>query len=257
MGATPRDPGGVRVLHKTLDVLETIAQSPAEVRLGGLARQIALPKATVFRILNTLEARGYLDRSEAGGYRLARKLAAFQTALPSDQALRLAALPLLDRLAGQCRETVNLGIRDAGDVLVLETVESPQAVRMSSKAGNRRSMHSTALGKVLLAGMAEKEALRLLRLKGMPRLTPHTLTTTAALLEELTRVRAQGFAIDDQENEMEGRCIAVPIRAPERGLIAALSVSGPVYRMDLERTRSFLGGLEEISEAIARAISAR
>ena len=170
-----------------------------------------LPKATVYRILSTLEGRGYLDRSADGSYRLAKKLFDLQRTVPLEQTLHRVSQPVMERLAASCKETVNLGIVDAGEVVVINTVESPQAVRMSSKIGNRRHLHSTAIGKVMLAGMPDKEVQRLLRLKGMPKLTEETLTSKAAVLEEILRVRQQGWALDNQENEIEGRCVGAPI----------------------------------------------
>ena len=161
----------------------------------------------------------------------------------------------MEQLAKSCRETVNLGILDAGEVVVIQTVESPQAVRMSSKIGNRRHLHATALGKVLLAGMTDAEVQRLIRVKGTPRLTARTIQSKAALLAEIHLVRERGFALDDQENEMEGRCIGAPIRGPEGRLVGALSISGPVFRMDLERAHGLTGKLKETCAAITKAIS--
>lgn len=252
--AVAAEPGGVRVLHKTLDILEVIKSRDAGYRLAELARAVELPKATVYRILTTLEGRGYLDRAADGSYRMAKKLFDLQRSVSIEQILSRVAQPLMERLVASSKETVNLGILDAGEVVVLNTVESPQAVRMSSKIGNRRHLHSTALGKVFLAGLPEKEFLRLIRLKGLTRLTPHTLTTIAEMKAEIERVRRQGYALDNQENEMEGRCVGAPIPGPDGRVVAALSISGPLFRMDLARARGLVAELKaccaEISEAV-------
>jgi DNA-binding IclR family transcriptional regulator len=162
----------------------------------------------------------------------------------------------MEQLVEACKETVNLGILDAGEVVVINTVESPQAVRMSSKIGNRRYLHSTAIGKVLLAGMPDKEVQRLLRLKGTPRLTDETLTSKPAVMAEIARVREQGWALDNQENEIEGRCIGVGITGPGGQVIAALSISGPQFRMDLERARALVPGLKAACAEISSLVSA-
>jgi len=245
---------GVRVLHKTLDILEEIKTADSGYRLADLARKVELPKATVYRILTTLEGRGYLDRAADGSYRMAKKLFELQRSEPLEQLLHRAAGPVMERLVASSKETVNLGILDAGEVVVINTVESPQAVRMSSKIGNRRYLHATALGKVLLSGMPEKEVARLVKLKGLPKVTGETLTTKAALTAELQKVRQQGWALDNQENEMEGRCIGAPILGPERKIVAALSISGPLFRMDLARARSLVPGLKAACEEISRAV---
>src|SRR5258706_251018 len=232
-----REAAGVRVLHKTVDILETIKDAPGGLRLSDLARAVELPKATVYRILITLEGRGFLDRGADGSYRVARKMFDLQQPFPIEQLLNREAQPLMEQLAQTCKETVNLGIIDAGEVVVINTVESPQPLRMSSKIGNRRYLHSTAIGKVMLAALSDKEAQRLIRLKGLPRLTPHTLVTKTALQIELRRVRERGYAVDNQENEMDGRCVGAPVFGPDGRAVAALSISGPVFRMDSARTR--------------------
>lgn len=248
------EPGGVRVLHKTLDILETIKATESGYRLADLSRKVDLPKATVYRILATLEGRGYLDRTSDGSYRMAKKLFDLQRTEPLEQILNRVARPLMERLAAASKETVNLGILDAGEVVVINTVESPQAVRMSSKIGNRRLLHSTALGKVLLAGKPDKEVQRLIRMKGTPRLTGQTLTTKAAVLAEVQKVRQQGWALDNQENELEGRCIGAPIMGPDGSVAAALSISGPVFRMDMSRARALVPELKAICEEISRGV---
>ncbi|MCU1233603.1 MAG: transcriptional regulator, IclR family, partial [Candidatus Solibacter sp.] len=244
MSTLHAETSGVRVLHKTLDILEKIKSTESGYKLADLARKVELPKATVYRILTTLEGRGYLDRAADGSYRMAKKLFDLQRTVPLEQTLHRVAQPVMERLVASCKETVNLGILDAGEVVVINTVESPQAVRMSSKIGNRRYLHSTAIGKVLLGGMSDKEVQRLLRLKGIPKLTEETLTAKPAVLAEIHKVRAQGWALDNQENEIEGRCIGAPIIGPDGTIVAALSISGPVFRMDIERACSLVPELK-------------
>jgi DNA-binding IclR family transcriptional regulator len=245
--SSSRQPGGVLVLHKTLDILESIKEKPGGVKLCDLARAVDMPKATVYRILATLESRGFLERVEDGGYRMARGLFDPHAPFPGEQILTRAARPRMEDLAKFTRETVNLGILDGGEVVVTDTVG------IASKAGNRRYLHTTAIGKVLLAALPEKEALRLLRVKGLPRLTPYSIVSQIDLMQELERVRRQGYAIDNQENELEGRCIGTPVVGADGRVVAALSVSGPVLRMDLNRARSLAGKLKLTCNAISVA----
>lgn len=255
MTSSPAEVSGIRVLHKTVDILEAIKQARDGLRLADLVRSVELPKATVYRILSTLETRGYLDRDTEGTYRISKKLFDLRRSTSIEQVLTETASPHLSQIAAESKETVNLGILDAGEIVVISTVESPQAVRMSSKVGNRRHLHATALGKVMLAGMPDKEVLRLIKAKGLPRLTERTLISKAALLAELHNIRKLGYAIDNQENEIEGRCVAAPITGANGKIIAALSISGPVFRMDLNRARSLAPRLKQACAAITRAIS--
>ena len=112
----------------------------------------------------------------------------------NEQTIIQSARPEMQKLVEHSKETVNLGVLDGAEVLVIETIESPLAVRMSSKIGNRRYPHSTALGKVLIAAFPEKDLLRLLRSRKMHRFTPRTICSERALIVELERVRRQGYA---------------------------------------------------------------
>jgi IclR family transcriptional regulator, KDG regulon repressor len=257
MGSATTGSSGVLVLHKTIDILEALRQAPAGLPLSEITARLRMPKATIFRILATLESRGYLDRSSSGEYRIARKLLELNGEDTSAQALIRAARAPMQKLLEACRETLNLGVLDGGEVLVIETLESPQAVRMSSKIGNRRYPHSTALGKVLLAGLPEREVLRILKMRGMPKFTDNTLTSTRSVIIELEKVRAQGFAMDNRENEEDGRCIAAPVFGAARNVVGALSISGPIPRMTLSRARGLVKQLCAACQEISSAMGAR
>jgi len=247
-----RTSGGVQVLHKSIDILEALRAEPAGLSLAAVAAKAIMPKPTAYRILATLEARSYLERTPEGHYRISRKLADAPRDANFEQRLLRAARPALERLAAASKETVNLGVLDGGEVLVIETVESQQAVRMTSKIGNRRYPHSTGLGKVLLADLPEREMLRIIRAKGMPRFTPATIVKEKDLIVELERIRAQGYALDNRENERDGRCIAAPIQDNQRKVIAALSVSGPLPRMTVTQAKRILAVLLETCKAIGQ-----
>ncbi len=248
---------GILVLHKTLDILETIREARAGLGLADLSRALSLPKPTAYRIVATLEARGYLARNQAGLYQITRKLFELERKESDEQLLTIVAQPVMERLLESCKETLNLGILDAGEVVVINTIESPQAIRMSSKIGNRRYLHSTALGKVLLSGLSDKEVLRLIRLKKLPKLTPNTLVTKQAVLGEIVLVRKQGWAMDNEENEPGGRCLGAPITGPGGRVVAALSISAPIFRMDMSRARTLIGDLSTSCREISREFTAR
>jgi DNA-binding IclR family transcriptional regulator len=253
----PKKRQGILVLHKTLDILETIHDGRSGLGLADLARALSLPKPTAYRIVATLESRGYLARNQNGHYQMTRKLFDLQPDETEEQLLLRAARPMMERLVESCRETVNLGVLDAGEVVVISTVESPQSIRMSSKVGNRRHLHSTALGKVLLSGLLAKEVQRLIRIQGLPRLTPRTIVSRQGLTAELELVRKQGYALDNEENEPDGRCLGAPIHGLDGRISGALSVSAPIFRMDMARTRSLAGELIEACRAISRNLTTR
>lgn len=249
--------GGIRVLHKAVDVLEALRGEASGLALTDLARSVGMPKPTVYRIVATLRSRGYVEDGAAGMYRISRKLLQPLREESPEQVLLRAARPAIVNLAASCKETCNLGVLDGGEVLVIETAESPLSVRMSSKIGNRRYPHSTALGKVLLAGLTQAEALRMIRSKGMPRFTNSTIVAEEPLLVHLERVRQQGFALDNRENELHGRCIAAPILSGDRQVMAALSISGPLPRMTVKRAKLLLPDLWATCQSISDAIAGR
>lgn len=246
--------GGVQVLHKTIDVLDALRGAPQGLSLASVSAQVCMPKPTVYRILATLESRGYLERLEGPSYRVSRKLFEAPRQFTDEQQMVRAARPAMEHLVEICKETLNLGVLDGGEVLVVETLESPLAVRMSSKIGNRRYPHSTGLGKVLLADLPLREMQRLIKQKGMPKLTPATVVREKDLIVELERVRSQGYALDNAENEPDGRCIAAPILSASRRVVAALSISGPMPRMTITRAKSFLDPLRAACRAIESEI---
>jgi DNA-binding IclR family transcriptional regulator len=163
----------------------------------------------------------------------------------------------MQRLVESCRETINLGVLDAAEVVVISMVESPQSIRMTSKVGNRRYLHSTALGKVLLSGLPEKEVQRLIRIQGLPRLTPRTLVSQQSLAQELERIRKQGYALDNEENELDGRCIGAGIADKGGRIVAALSISAPTFRMDMARVKSLAGELRDACRDVSLAMTSR
>ncbi len=250
-----RNDSGVLVLHKTLDILEAIKNSPTGMSLADLTRAVDMPKPTAYRIAATLESRGYLDRTPDGAYQVARKLFELQKGATDEHLLIRAAHPLMEHLVESCEETVNLGILDAGEVVVINTIESPQGIRMASKIGNRRYLHSTALGKVLLIGLPERELQRLIKSKGLPRLMPNTITTEAALKTEMSLIQKRGYAMDNEENEPNGRCIGAPIYGPYGRVLAAMSISGPTFRMTIDRAHSLAAPLIEACRAISNTLS--
>lgn len=255
MATQPRPGNGAKVLNKALDVLEAIRAAPNGLGLADLSRGTGIPKPTAYRIVSTLEGRGYLDRREDGRYRLARRLGPERPDEPREETLRRVARPVMQRLVDSCKETVNLGVLDGSEVTVIETIESPQAVRMTSKVGNRRFLHSTALGKIILADMEESEVVRFIRRKKLPRQTPNTIVGEKELIEELRKIRQQGYAVDNQEHEPDGRCIGAAIQGSSGRVVGALSVSGPVHRMTRPHVRSVLAQLLRACESVSAELS--
>jgi IclR family acetate operon transcriptional repressor len=229
--------GGVQAVDRALDVLETLAEAGAAgsangsergLALSQIAERTGLPFGTIHRMLRTLAARGYIRQEADRRYALGTALLRLSTA--GGQLLGPCAEPYLARLVDLSGETANLAVMEGDTVVYVAQVPSPRRLRLFAEVGRRVLPHCTAVGKVLLAAWPDDEAARLLARTGMPRRTPRTHTGRAELLAELAWVRARGYAVDRGEEELDVRCVAVPVRDGDR-IAAALSVSGPAGRM--------------------------
>lgn len=249
----PSSPYAIRAVDRVLDILDFLQGAGASVSLGDLSHAAGLPKSSAFRYLATLEARGYVVRDADGeSYRLGL---AFRPLRPRDLALLAAvARPRMEELCRRFEETINLGVLDGNRVAYLEMIESPRAMRFAARPGHRDPIHSSALGKALAGRLAGAEVVRMLAVEGMPDLTERTITEPERYLEELADVQAQGYALDNGENEDGGRCVGVPLPNP---LPAAISLSAPASRFPSERVgevaAALRGAADQIAADVARA----
>lgn len=229
--------GGVKSAGRTLTILEHLARVAGPVSLADLSVALDIPKSSLHALLNTLEARGWIerDRSCAQHYRLSvRALLVAAEYVESDDIVSLAS-GVLDRLSVDLCETIHLGRLCLPYVVYLSKRESRQPLRLYSAIGKRLPAHATGLGKAILADRADDELLELLP-EQLPRLTDTTITDRQALLSNLADIRRTGVAVDDQENTIGLRCFAVAIgrTAPRND---AISCSVPVNRLDAARER--------------------
>ncbi len=225
----------VQAIERVSFILDILAQSPQGISVRQLSRKVNLPKGTAHRLLSSLAYFGYVRQNpETKDYSLGFKLVELGHRLLNQLDLRNEAKAFLVDLAGRTKETVHLVILDQGEIVYLdrvETEESSSVLRMVSKVGSRNPAHSTAVGKVLLAQLSEKELETLIKMKGLPKRTENTITDPVQLKEHLKSIDAQGYAVDDEENEGGIRCVAAPIRNEVGRVVAAISISGPTIRM--------------------------
>src|SRR6476619_2185477 len=215
-GGDGRSVYDVAVLQKALDVLEVLADQ-SDLGLSELSAQTGVSKASTYRVLSTLEARGFVIKDpDTRKYSPGVKLVAMSAAIVSRIDLVAAARPFVVELQAAFDETVNVGILAGNEVLYVDILESAQGLRMAATVGDRNALHSTALGKAILSALPASEARELLT--GYRRLaaTPKTITGLEAILDELAVVAERGYSIDDEENEVGARCVGVAIRDLQR-----------------------------------------
>lgn len=244
---TANSPYRVQVLDRALAALEVLASRAGDCSLAELCVALKLHKSTVHRLMMVLEQHRLVDKNpETGRYRLGLKLFEFGTKAIAALDLRSHSRPYLSRLQQEIQETVHFCILDDGQVLYLEKVEPERSVRMACTVGSRAPAYCTAVGKAMLAELPDAEVSNIVRRWGLKSVTENTITTAAALKAELRAVRSRGYAIDNEEKEEGLRCIGAAVRGHSGKLFAAISVSGPAFRVTKER-------IPEISRAVMRA----
>ena len=227
------DQNTVQALDRALGLLEHLAQGPGRT-LSALAEDTGQAVATVFRALVTLQAHGMVEVEVPGqvwyiGAGAFRVGSAF---LRRTKVVERARQPM-DQLMRDTGETANLGVEVRGEVLFLAQVETQEAIRAFFPPGTKGPMHSSGIGKALLAWYPEARARDIIAREGLPKFTSLTLTSDSALMRDLSRTRERGYAIDDQERAEGMRCIAAPIFNAYGEPVAGLSVSGPAFRVGL------------------------
>lgn len=216
-------------MERALDVLEALAEHGGEAGLSEIAARTGLPYGTIHRLLQTLLARGYVRQESDRRYALGGGLVRLGGI--AESMVGVWAQPYLTKMVELSGETANLAVLEGDFVVYVAQVPSPRRLRMFAEVGRRVLPHSTAVGKVMLAGRPASEAVAVFERTGMPRRTPNTITDVSDMLAELGRVRSRGYAMDLGEEELGVHCLAVPVCDGDR-VVAAMSVSGPAERID-------------------------
>lgn len=228
-----KTPGSIQVIERMMTLLDALAASPEAASLKQLATATELHPSTAHRILAAMTAARFVERQEAGTYRLGIRLLELGNLVKSRINLREVALPFMQELHEAIGEAVNLGTRHDDEIVYLERTSSGRSLlRVVYLVGGRAPLHLTSLGKLFLAAESAQHVRDYARRTGLPGKTPHSLTSLAALEKELDKVRRHGIAYDDEEAEIGLKCVAAPIHDDEGRVVAALSVSAPADRHD-------------------------
>lgn len=229
-------------------------RSARGVRLTEIAQQCGLEKSTTHRLLAALVAEGLVEQDpETDRYRLGLTLLELGMAVHQRLDIRQEALPILRSLADRAQETIHLGVARGAYVVYLEKVESPNAFQMRSRVGERMPLHSTGLGKAILAYAGENEFATVLA-NGLERRTPNTITDPDELRKEMQRIRSHGFSTDMEENEDGVRCVAAPVFDHRLSVAGAISIAGPVFRFHERRMTELAGYVVTAAQEVSRRL---
>lgn len=228
----------VQTVDRALDVLEAFNYQQEELGVTELSNKLKLHKNKVFRLLASLETRGYIEQDQkTGNYRLGLKTFEVANVFLHHLGLRRQARPVLEELVSKCNETAYLAVTDGVDVVYVLMHETTHTVRVIPRLGFRLPAYCTASGKVQLAYESQDRLQQLFAERPLRKLTENTITDLDRLREHLAQVAQQGFAVDNEELEEGVRCLAAPVRDYSHRVVAGVGLSGPVSRFGLDRIR--------------------
>lgn len=240
-------PSTVRSLDRAFDLLELMGADEQGVALSQLAAASGLPVPTIHRMVRTLVASGYVLQLPSRRYALGPRLIGLGER--SARTLDAWAHPHLVAVAERTGETANMAMLDGSMVVYVAQAPAPRhTVRMFTEVGRRVFAHCTGVGKALLSQLPEQAARDIVVAAGMPARTDLTIVDRDELDAELRRVRTQGYAVDDGEQEQGVRCVAVPVPGTPA---TAISVSGPAGRLTPETVPQLVPLLVAAAAALA------
>ena len=244
--------GGVQSIARIFSIIEVLAAHPKGASLQEISKQSGLAKSTAHRLLASLITLGYaVQDSFSTHYRLTFKMFELSSGIVNDMDILSVAKPHLEKLARHAGAAVHLVIQDGVDIVYLYKAEAVGgSTRMSSRVGMRSPMYCTGVGKAILATQSYGEAERVWRKSTLKKLTGNTITEFEPFIEQLKQIRMRGYAIDDEENELGIRCVALSLPAMTGRAEAAFSISGLAPLMDADRVAQLAQMCLEAKQAI-------
>ncbi len=242
---------------KVFQVLELLCEGKA-AGVSELGAQLDIKPSSMHRFLSVLVKLGYVEKdNQTGKYFATLKIFQLGVSVRNKLSLINIARPFMEELCETVHETVNVAKFVGSHVIVIDRVESTEALRANIVVGRHLPAYCTAFGKIFLAAMSEKDLEDYLESEELKPLTRHTFSNREDLLEELSKTRQNGYAIDNRELDENIRCIAGPIRDETGKVVAAISVSGPVARLKMVRLKSFIKTIIDMTDEVSQKLGYR
>ncbi len=246
----------IQSVSHALDILESFTRTEDELGVTQLSKRLGLHKNNVFRLLATLEHRGYIEQNMATeNYRLGAKTLQIGSIFIEQRECRRQARPVLENLAAGSGETAVVAVLRGNKVIYMDSVETERTVRAVSRIGAMFPASCTAVGKVQLANLSPTDIERLYPEQNIPALTERSIKTRDALMAELSSVADKGYALENEESELDVRAIAVPLKDFSKNVIAAIGLVAPASRLTDERLEK--GGIIGLLQDAGRSLSTR
>lgn len=245
-------------LERGLKIIELLEREKEGLSFGELLDRTGIPRPSLARILNVLETYDFIRNSVDGRYRLGYKLLSLGYTVYSQLDLVGEAKPFLMKLVELTGETAELTVLDRGEILYIDKIDSPEAIRLVARIGSRyKTLHCTAIGKVYLAYMGEDFLENYLSSVGLPSFTEKTITNPEILRKQLEEIRSRGYAFDDEEVRIGVRRVASPIFGSFKGLVGVLGIAGPIFRITLDRIEELGGIVKDIGMRLSERFGYR
>lgn len=239
-------------------MLEAAAQEPEGLSNAEISRKLQIPKSSASYILRTLETQGYLHRDgESGKYRVGLKILSLSRGALSGIDVREVALPIMRHLVEKTNLTCHLAILDGPEAVYIEKVEPTGFIRMDTWVGRRMRVHATSVGKALVAYIPPERLEKIISDQAMEKRTPKTITTLPRLLKELEKVRTQGYAVDDEENNLGARCVGAPVFNQQGMIEASLGLSGTINQVNGQSMPRIVEALKDSARHISMQLGYR
>jgi DNA-binding IclR family transcriptional regulator len=245
-------------VERALAMLEAVALATDGLSNAEISRKLNIPKSSASYILRTLEIQGYVARdAETGKYRVGLKILSLSRGALGGLDVRGVALPIMRHLTYQTGLTCHLAVLDGPEAVYIEKVEPEGFIRMDTWVGRRMRVHATSVGKAIVAYIPQEQLELILRKSGMEKRTPKTIATLPRLLKELEKVRTQGYAVDDEENNLGARCVGAPIFDERGSIAAALGLSGTTQQVSSNTMPRILEALKDAARHISMGMGYR
>ncbi len=255
-GTADRSPPNGSAVMRAIEILEIVTGTSDKPQLADTCRAVGLPKATVYRILGTLEHAGFVVKEPGTKrYQCGHRLHQMSLQVLRNSPANAARHAILEELVEQLGETCNLTVPDQHTVSYLDRVEASWPSRVSLKVGSTVPLYASASGKLFLSSMSRRSRDRFLRASPLINYTPNTLTDPDKLNHELEVIRRQGYALDNEEYLLGIGCLAVPVRNRSGELIAAVAAHGPSSRLNAELASSYLDHLQDAASSISKTFA--
>lgn len=245
----------IQSIERAADVLELFLAAHQDLSVKEISDKLGLSKSTVHGIIKTLEYRGYLEQNPDDlKYKLGLKLFELGNRVVNNLDLGKIARPIIKELVEELMETVHLVVFERGEVIYIEKLDGPRALRIYSQVGKRAPIHCTGVGKAILAFQEEEEIERILSNTDLQSFTDYTLTDKEDIKKQLRTIQEQGYSIDDEEIELGLKCVAAPIFDHQGKVIAAISCASPKIRLSEEKLVEVIKGIKLAAAKISQSM---